>query len=128
MRLLLDTHIFLWFLADSKQLSESARRRIAEADEVFVSAASIWEIAIKVGIGKLDTNIDDVVAGIEASGFEELPVLSRHAVLVASLPAVHRDPFDRLLVAQAMYEPLKLLTKDPMLVGYTELVEIAFCE
>jgi PIN domain nuclease of toxin-antitoxin system len=103
MRLLLDTHIFLWFLADSKQLSESARRRIAEADEVFVSAASIWEIAIKVGIGKLDTNIDDVVAGIEASGFEELPVLSRHAVLVASLPAVHRDPFDRLLVAQAMY-------------------------
>lgn len=128
MRLLLDTHIFLWFLADSKKLSESAKKRIAVADEVFVSAASIWEISIKVGLGKLEANIEDVVAGIEASGFEELPVLSPHAVLVSSLPAVHRDPFDRLLVAQAIYGPLRLLTKDPVLAKYTELVEVVFCE
>lgn len=126
MRLLLDTHVFLWYLADSPKLSTQTRASITKADEVFVSAASIWEAAIKVGLGKLEAPLDGLVAGIQASGFQELPVLSRHAVLVASLPPVHRDPFDRLLIAQAVDGPLKLLTGDPILREYSELVELVF--
>lgn len=126
MRLLLDTHVFLWYLADSHELSNRMRAYIADADEVFVSAASIWEAAIKVGLGKLEAPVDGLVSGIQASGFQELPVLSRHAVWVASLPQVHRDPFDRLLIAQAIDGPLKLLTGDPVLREYTDLVELVF--
>lgn len=126
MRLLLDTHVFLWYLADSHELSNQTRAYIAKADEAFVSAVSIWEAAIKVGLGKLEAPLDDLVLGIQASGFQELPVLSRHATLVASLPQVHRDPFDRLLIAQAIDGPLKLLTGDPVLRNYTELVELVF--
>lgn len=121
MRLLLDTQVYLWFLADSRRLSRPARRMIVAASEVFVSAASIWEAAIKSGLGKLTAPVDDLVAGIAASGFAELPVTAMHAVRVASLPQHHRDPFDRLLVAQAMHEPLRLLTADPALCQYSEL-------
>jgi len=123
-RLLLDTHVYLWFLADSPKLSKAARLRISNADMVYVSAASIWEASIKIGIGTLSANIDDLVAGIEASGFVELPVLARHAARVNSLPAHHRDPFDRLLIAQAINEPLRLLTADELLTRYTDLVEV----
>lgn len=125
MRLLLDTQVFLWYLADSRRLSSGARARIARADVVFVSAASIWECAIKTALGKLDVAPDDAVDGIEASGFVELPVLARHAAAVARLPHHHRDPFDRLLVAQALGEPLELLTVDPQLRRYSELVVMA---
>jgi PIN domain nuclease of toxin-antitoxin system len=89
---------------------------------VFVSAASIWEAAVKVAIGKLDAVPDDLVAGIGASGFAELPVSARHAARVVTLPRHHRDPFDRLLVAQAIHEPLHLLTADAALQRYSELV------
>ncbi|MDA8193712.1 MAG: type II toxin-antitoxin system VapC family toxin [Thermaerobacter sp.] len=126
MRLLLDTHVFLWYVADSRELSERTREIIAKADEVFVSAASIWEAAIKVGLGKLEAPLADLVSGISASGFQELPVICRHAILVASLPQVHRDPFDRLLIAQAIDGPLKLLTADPVFREYTELAELVF--
>ncbi len=122
MRLLLDTQVYLWYLADSRKLPASARREIAGAEEVFVSAASIWEAAIKAGLGKLNAAADDLVAGIGASGFAELPVSARHAARVMTLPQHHRDPFDRLLVAQALHEPLHLLTADAALRRYSELV------
>ena len=124
MRLLLDTHVYLWFLADSPKLSKTARARIADADTVYVSAVSIWEAAIKIGIGTLSANPDGLLAGIEASGFVELPVLARHAAGISALPNHHRDPFDRLLVAQAICEPLRLLTADKALTKYTELAEV----
>lgn len=122
MRLLLDTQVYLWYLADSRKLSAKARSEITSAEVVFVSAASIWEATVKVAIGKLDVAPDDLVAGIGASGFAELPVSARHAARVATLPHHHRDPFDRLLVAQALNEPLHLLTADALLRRYSELV------
>lgn len=122
MRVLLDTHIYLWALTDDPKLSAAARKIILDADEVFVSAASIWEASIKVGLGKLDADIDQLVAEIEASGFSELPVKAAHAAMVRSLPDIHRDPFDRILVAQAMAEPLRLISADGHLSKYSELV------
>jgi len=123
-RLLLDTHVFLWFLADARELTKEARREIEGAEEVCVSAASIWEIAIKAALGKLEIDVSHAHAGIEASGFVELPVRAAHAAAVAGLPAHHRDPFDRLLVAQATTEPLGLLTADRALAPYSSLVRL----
>jgi PIN domain nuclease of toxin-antitoxin system len=120
-RLLLDTQVYLWYLADSRKLSAKARSEIASAEDVLVSAASIWEAAVKVAIGKLDAVPDDLVA-VGASGFSELPVSARHAARVVTLPRHHRDPFARLLVAQAIHEPLHLLTADAALRRYSELV------
>lgn len=119
---MLDTQIYLWFLADSRKLSRQGRSAIAGADQVFVSAASIWEAAIKIGLGRLVATPVELVAGISASGFAELPVAAAHAARVAALPPIHQDPFDRLLVAQALHEPLQLLTADPKLREYSDLV------
>ncbi|MBS0445287.1 MAG: type II toxin-antitoxin system VapC family toxin [Proteobacteria bacterium] len=124
MRLLLDTHVFLWVVAGSRSLKVAARRTIESADEVLVSAASIWEIAIKARLGKIDVDPDLLAAAIAPSGLRELPVRAVHAAAVAKLPMHHADPFDRLLVAQAMSEPARLLTADAMLGQYTELVEL----
>jgi PIN domain nuclease of toxin-antitoxin system len=124
MRLLLDTHIYLWWLEDHPTLSEQARNKITNAAEVYVSSASIWEASIKVGIGKLDVDVDELVMQISASGFQELPVSARHAATVRSLRALHNDPFDRMLVAQATCEPLRFLTHDDKLRGYSELVDV----
>jgi PIN domain nuclease of toxin-antitoxin system len=122
MRLLLDTHMFLWVVADSRLLKPGMRALLEEADEVLVSAASIWEIAIKVRLGKLEADPVALVAAIEDSGFKELPIRASHAARVASLPLHHSDPFDRLLIAQAVTEPLRLLTADGTLAKYGELV------
>jgi len=124
MRLLLDTHIYLWWLQDSPKLSKEARAKIIAASDVYISSASIWEAAIKVRIGKLEVDISQLVSEIENSGFQELPVSAKHALTVMQLPDIHKDPFDRMLVAQAVSEPLRLLTVDPILKGYSELVEI----
>ena len=104
MRILLDTHVFIWATLDDARLSPGARTLIQEATEVYVSAASIWEIAIKSAIGKIDIDAEDMVRAIELSGFIELPVAASHAMKVATLPFLndHKDPFDRLLVAQSM--------------------------
>ena len=123
MRLLLDTHVYLWWLQDHLHLSKAARARIMAATDVYISSASILEASIKQGIGKLDVDIDQLVAEIGNSGFQELPVSARHAAMVTRLPDIHRDPFDRILVAQALCEPLRLLTADGILSGYSELVE-----
>lgn len=122
MRLLLDTHIFLWAIAGSSQLKMPARRIIEAATDVYVSAASVWEVAIKARLGKIHADPREVAAAIEASGFVELPVRASHAAAVAQLPSHHNDPFDRLLVAQAIAEPLRLLTVDEMLAKYSDVV------
>jgi PIN domain nuclease of toxin-antitoxin system len=122
LKLLLDTQVYLWFLADSRRLSREARRVLDRAEEVFVSAASVWESAIKVSIGKLRLDVRELVTHIEASGFRALPVTAEHAARVALLPTHHRDPFDRLLVAQAIHETMRLLTADATLVRYSELI------
>lgn len=124
MRLLLDTHLFLWSVTDSPRLSAEARRSIVSADEVYVSAASIWETAIKAGLGKIRGDIAQLAEAIGGSGFVELPVTAVHAARVSELPLHHRDPFDRLLVAQAMTEPLVLLTADAALLPYSDLVRL----
>jgi PIN domain nuclease of toxin-antitoxin system len=122
MRLLLDSHVFLWWLQGSRHLSREARRAIASpTPEAFVSAASIWEIAIKVGIGKLkwsDARGFAIDASIAASGFTELPVTARHAAAVRDLPPHHGDPFDRLLIAQALAESLRVVTADRVFERY----------
>lgn len=124
MRLLLDTHLFLWAVTDSRALRAAARREILAAERVFVSAASIWEIAIKARLGKIEGDPQALARVIGESGFEELPVRADHAARVARLPLHHADPFDRLLVAQAQSEPLLLLTSDAALAPYGELVRV----
>jgi PIN domain nuclease of toxin-antitoxin system len=122
MRLLLDTHIFYWSFYERGRLSPKALDHIERAEEIFVSSASIWELAIKFRLGKIKADLLELVDHIGASGFQELPVWSKHALLVAELPLHHTDPFDRLLIAQAISEPLHLLTADPQLKPYSELV------
>ena len=122
MRLLLDTHIYIWALMDSRKLTKAARQAILDADDVFVSAASIWEAAIKARLGKLDVDVNLLASEIQASGFIELPVRATHAAMMRELPDIHGDPFDRLLIAQAMSEPLRFMTADAQLAAYSELV------
>lgn len=122
MRLLLDTHIFLWLTADDKRLNQHARGMILDAEKVSISSASIWEIAIKFRVGKIRVNPDDAIREIAICGFEELPVRNSHAAEVAKLPLLHNDPFDRLLIAQAITEGLRLLTADVHLARYSDLV------
>ncbi|EGY28561.1 hypothetical protein Rin_00014970 [Candidatus Regiella insecticola 5.15] len=124
MRLLLDTHVYLWWLQDHPKLSQHGREKILAAVEVYISSASIWEASIKVGIGKLDVDINELMAEIAGNGFQELPITTKHAATVMQLPDIHRDPFDRILVAQAMCEPLRLLTANEILIGYSELAEL----
>lgn len=122
MRILLDTDVFLWLLAGSPRFNAQARAWIDGADRVLVSSASVWEIAIKVSQGKLSVNPDEVIAEIAAKGCEELPVYARHAKGVIALPRHHGDPFDRLLVAQAVTEATRFLTADAHLAAYSDLV------
>lgn len=122
MRLLLDTHVFLWAVSGSPLLKSPARRLIATAEEVFVSAASIWEIAIKARLGKIAADARTLAAAIEPSGFRGLPITVTHAAGVGQLQLHHSDPFDRILIAQALAEPLKLATADQVLAQYSDIV------
>jgi PIN domain nuclease of toxin-antitoxin system len=121
-KILLDTHVYLWWVADSRSLPTAARKKIAGADAVFVSAASIWEAIIKIGIGKLAADPAALVRGITGSGFEPLPVTPEHALALTRLRDHHKDPFDRILLAQAITEPLYFLTADRALSVYSDLV------
>jgi PIN domain nuclease of toxin-antitoxin system len=114
--LLLDTHVLIWW-DEGRKLAAGARRTISQADAVYVSAASAWEIAIKIALGRLRPT-RTVTQAVEESGFLELPVTFRHAERVASLPTHHRDPFDRLLIAQAELEGLTLISRDPIFGRY----------
>lgn len=121
MRILLDTHILLWALIDDPRLSPKARKMINTATEIYVSAATFWEMSIKVGLGKLNADLDEIREYCRESGFIELPIAVEHAIAVKDLEHHHRDPFDRLIVATAMTEPMKLLTSDPMVARYSSL-------
>lgn len=125
MRLLLDTHIFIWTVIDDPRLKPTTKQLMERAQRIFVSAASMWEIAIKTRLGKIDADPEKLADAIAASGFVELPVLVAHAAGVAKLPLYHTDPFDRLLIAQAIFEPLKLLTADTVLEQYGDIVVLA---
>ena len=120
MRILLDTHIALWAVTGSRRLKRKARDLILEADELHVSAATLWEIAIKHALGRGDMPVSSAQAlqAFRDAGYALLAVKPQHAVRVEGLPSVHSYPFDRLLVAQAQFEPLTLLTSDSLLGQY----------
>ena len=117
-RLLLDTHVLLWWLSDDPQLGEFCKQAITNPrNQVYVSAASAWEISIKKSIGKL-TAPDDMDAIVESEGFEKLPVTLFHGNQAGSLPKLHKDPFDRMLIAQAQSEGLVIVTNDEKIIQY----------
>ena len=125
MTLLLDTHTFLWWLEDPQLLSPAARKAIGNgANTVYISAVVAWEIAIKRALGKLDAP-DDLETAIVANRFIPLPVTIAHALAVETLPHHHRDPFDRLLIAQARHEGFRLVSRDPRIPLYDVLHIIA---
>ena len=127
MRLLIDTHILLWAIAEPRRIRKPVRTRLeSPRNEVLFSAASIWEVTIKQQVGRMSLSVttEDLVTAALEMGFVELPVTAAHAARVARLPLHHRDPFDRLLVSQAVAEPARLLTVDSVLGQYSELVEL----
>lgn len=124
MNWLLDTNIVLALVGPASPRQAVAVHRLAGAERIMVSAVSLWEIAIKSGSGKLDVKVGRVADALRKGGFHELAVSWRHASAVRDLPLIHTDPFDRLLVAQAMVEPLSLLTSDRTLGRYSELVHV----
>ena len=127
MRLLLDTHVLLWSVAESRKLPAEARDLLIDpGNAVFYSAASVWEIAIKAGLARKDFKIDlaEFLEAAADTGFVELPVTSAHAARVSTLPDLHKDPFDRLLVAQALTESAVLLTNDSALKAYGGQVRV----
>lgn len=122
MKLLLDTHLLLWAAGTPERLSAEARALIeSPGNELFFSAASLWEIAIKRGLGRADFQVDTRLLrrGLLDNGYSEFPIGSEHAVEIESLPPIHRDPFDRMLVAQAMVEGVLLLTSDSLVAQYS---------
>lgn len=116
MRLLLDTHVLLWWDAGTRMRAD-AMAAIRDADEVYVSAVTGWEVSIKTALGRLRAR-RTVAAAVRESGFIELPISLAHAEALASLPDHHRDPFDRMLVAQATAEDLTVVTRDPLIAKY----------
>ncbi len=127
MRILLDTHLLLWAMAASRKLARGVKSQLLDPrNEVYYSAASLWEIAIKSGLRRTDFRIDleALMEALGASGFQELPITAVHVAGVARLPPIHKDPFDRLLVAQSMAEPMTLLTNDAVLAGYWDGVKV----
>ncbi|HEX5597943.1 MAG TPA: type II toxin-antitoxin system VapC family toxin [Micromonosporaceae bacterium] len=111
MRLLLDTHVVIWWLLDDPTLSEELKATIDEEPEVYVSSATVWEVAIKQALGKLKEPAD-LPERIRDADFRELSIKSAHAIAAGRLPMIHRDPFDRMLIAQAQCENLSLVTRD----------------
>lgn len=127
MRVLLDTHILLWALTEPGKLAKETRALVEDPEtEILFSAASIWELAIKATLGRLPSEArpKEIARAAIDSGFLELPVRAQAAALVAQLPPHHRDPFDRLLLAQAIEEPAKLCTVDKALAAYKDLVQL----
>jgi len=122
-RVLLDTHTLLWALSSSDRLPAEVRKLIHDA-EVYASAASIWEISVKSSLGKLTADPMQVLDVIEPAGFSLLAISGAHAAKVKDLPALHKDPFDRMLVAQALTEPMMLLTNDEALRGYGPFISV----
>ena len=127
MRLLVDTHLLLWSAAGSRRLPKDARYLLEDgANEVLFSTASLWEIVIKAALRRPDFKMDVALLrpALAEMGFSELPVTGAHTERLASLPPIHKDPFDRMLVAQSLAEPLVLLTNDSALAEYGDFVRV----
>ena len=122
MKLLLDTHIFLWLNADDPKLTNKDRKLIDEAQEVFISSVVFWELATKISRGDLNADLEELRSALHDNAFTILPITVEHACATAALPWHHKDPFDRMLVAQAITEPLRLVTADHLLEPYSELI------
>jgi PIN domain nuclease of toxin-antitoxin system len=125
MKILLDTHLLLWAAGQPDQLSKSALAYFNDANnELMFSSASLWEVTIKRGLGRQDFRVDPRLLrrGLLDNGYSELVITSEHAIAVDSLPPHHKDPFDRILVAQALIEGIILLTADPLVAQYSDLV------
>jgi PIN domain nuclease of toxin-antitoxin system len=125
LNLLLDTHVALWAITDSPKLSQKARDLIKSPKTiVWVSVASVWEIAIKHSLARGDMPVSGRTAlgYFQDSGYRFLPVEAEHALAVEELPAHHQDPFDRILVAQALVEPMRLMTHDPLVAVYSDTI------
>jgi PIN domain nuclease of toxin-antitoxin system len=122
MILLLDTHTVYWYFYDDARMPSRSMEIMDSAEAVYVSSVTLWEIAIKVRIGKMQADPEELVRRMDESGLIELPVRFTHAVEMAKLPLLHRDPFDRMLVAQAISESLFLITADNQLPQYSNLV------
>lgn len=122
MRVLLDTHVALWIFAGSKRIEPIRDVIVSEDNEIYISVVSWWELAIKIGLGRLDAELPELRSAAQESGFFELPVTGEHTEALIQLPHIHKDPFDRLLVAQTISEPMKLITADEKLENYSELV------
>lgn len=121
MKVLLDTHLLLWAAGQPDRLPDAARQLLEDPrNELMFSSASLWEVSIKRGLGRDDFKVDPRLLrrGLLDNGYSELPITSEHAITVDSLPPIHRDPFDRILVAQAMVEGVALLTADPWVAQY----------
>ena len=121
MRLLLDTHLLLWAAGSPERLPPGARKLLDDPENVPVfSSASLWEVAIKHGLGRRDFRVDARLLrrGLLDNGYDELPITGEHAVALDSLPPIHRDPFDRMLIVQSMVEGITLLTVDPLIAKY----------
>lgn len=127
MKLLLDTHLLLWTAGQPERLSAAARALIeAEENELVFSTASLWEVVIKRGLGREDFKVDPRLLrrGLLDNGYSELPIGSEHVVAIDTLPQIHKDPFDRVLVAQALVEGITLLTRDPVVARYPAPVRV----
>ena len=121
MKLLLDTHLLLWAAGEPKRLPKDILTLLEDEDnELMFSAASLWEVAIKSGLGRKDFRVEARLLrrGLLDNGYSELPIVSDHVVVIESLPPIHKDPFDRVLVAQATVEGITLLTNDPVVAQY----------
>jgi len=124
-KILLDTHILLWWMADDRRLPRPARLAIEDpASRIFVSVASLWETAIKFALKRVVADPEALREAAERDGFSLLPIEPRHCSAIVRLPHHHNDPFDRMLVAQALTEPMRLLTHDAQLVRYSDTVMV----
>lgn len=125
MRVLLDTHLLVWWFID-RRIPQRATELIRDpANQLYASAASVWEVAIKAALGKIEVKPGALLAGLRDGGFQDLAVSSHHAAQVTLLPMHHRDPFDRLLVSQSLCESMSLLTDDRVLAAYGPTVIVA---
>lgn len=121
MKLLLDTHAFIWFVENDSNLTAELRTQIEDTEnEIFISIVSLWEMAIKTSLGKLEMakDLSTIILKIKENGFIILPILPEHTVYVASLPFHHRDPFDRILIAQTIIEKMRIVSKDSVFDNY----------
>jgi len=126
-RFLVDTQLLLWNVYGSRRLPARVARLFRDGrHEFYYSAASLWEITIKAARGRVDFLVDprEICDALEENGFHELPIAARHAVALSALPPIHADPFDRMLVAQSIVEPMALITSDARLAGYPGTIEV----